>query len=86
MSEENPPIEKTSLLAPIFSLYMGMVAGLYLFGYWSTFDINVLEYISLADAIKLALYPVAASITFFTTGAVIGSLLTGRLSSPSQID
>lgn len=38
---------------------------LYLFGYWSAFQINILEYVSLPDVIKLAIYPL-----------VIGALLS----------
>jgi hypothetical protein len=38
---------------------------LYLFGFWSSFQINILEYVSLPDVIKLAIYPL-----------VIGALLS----------
>ena len=32
--------------------YGFIVSMLYLFGYWSTFDINILEYIEISDVIK----------------------------------
>lgn len=38
---------------------------LYLFGFWSSFQINILEYVSLPDVIQLAIYPL-----------VIGALLS----------
>lgn len=53
---------------PLFSFvvpYALVTSLLYLFGYWSSFQINILEYISLPDVIKLAIYPL-----------VIGALLS----------
>jgi hypothetical protein len=45
---------------PLFSFvvpYALVTSLLYLFGYWSSFQINILEYVSLPDVIKLAIYP-----------------------------
>jgi hypothetical protein len=45
---------------PIMSVvlpYGVVVSLLYLFGYWSTFGINVLHYASLSDVIKISIYP-----------------------------
>lgn len=36
----------------------------YVIGYWSLFQVNALEYVSLTDVAKLAIYPLAAT-TFF---------------------
>jgi hypothetical protein len=53
---------------PLFSFvvpYALVTSLFYLFGYWSSFQINILEYVSLPDVIKLATYPL-----------VIGALLS----------
>jgi hypothetical protein len=59
------------------SLYFITVGVLYLWGYWGRFDINILEYIGLADVLKLAAYPIASTFLFFLLGAIIGELLAG---------
>jgi hypothetical protein len=56
--------------------YSLVVSLLYLFGYWGTFNVNVLEYIALADVIKNALYPLIYSSIFIIIGLTIGSLVT----------
>jgi hypothetical protein len=53
-----------------------VISLLYLFGFWGTFNINVLEYIALTDVIKNALYPLIYSSIFIVLGLIIGSLLT----------
>lgn len=50
--------EKMPNLFPIVTSYAIVVSLFYLFGYWSTFDINILEYVSFQDVLKLAIYPV----------------------------
>jgi hypothetical protein len=42
-----------TLTVPFFSV----VAVCYLFGFWSTFGVNPLEYIGLGDVIRISLYP-----------------------------
>jgi hypothetical protein len=60
------------------SLYYVAVSVLYLWGYWSTFKINILEYISLPDIVKISAYPITSSMIFFAIGAVVGELIQGR--------
>lgn len=50
--------EKIPNLFPIVTSYAIAVSLLYLFGYWSSFDINILEYVSFQDVLKLGIYPV----------------------------
>jgi hypothetical protein len=58
----------------------GIVSSvLYLFGYWSTFDINILEYTSLADVAKLAIYPVTFIVVSSSLGVVLTNIVTGEL-------
>jgi hypothetical protein len=55
---------ESTLTEPRFSLVSILTAFaittfvLYLLGYWSSFDINILEYASFQDILKLAIYPV----------------------------
>lgn len=72
--------ERASLYVYVASLYFLMVAVLYLWGYWSQFGINILQYISFTDVLKLALYPVASSFGFFLVGALISHL--GQMTWP----
>jgi hypothetical protein len=57
---------------------------IWLLGYWSTFDINILEYINITDVLKLFIYPfttntiVALSI-ILTQGIFIASDSTGDM-------
>ncbi|MBI4378329.1 MAG: hypothetical protein HY578_04445, partial [Nitrospinae bacterium] len=46
-----------------------------MFGFWSTFNINILSFISLADAIQLSIYPlIFSSLISFIMGIVTGYL------------
>ena len=58
------------------------VAALYLFGFWGVFHINVLEFISLADIAKLAIYPLLYSLPVFLLGFTIGQVFTGDAFPP----
>jgi hypothetical protein len=55
--------------------YMVAVGACYLIGYWGAFQINVFEYISFSDVVKLAIYPLMASLIFFLAGVVSSELL-----------
>jgi hypothetical protein len=61
-----------ALIAP----YSLVVSLLYLFGFWGTFNINVLEYIALTDVIKNALYPLIYSSILIVLGLTIGNLIS----------
>lgn len=52
--------------------YGFVVSMLYLFGYWSTFGINILEYIEISDVIRLSIYPAITSVGMFVVGYAIG--------------
>jgi|GEM_PF-1596598 hypothetical protein len=57
------------------SAYFFSVAILYLWGYWSPFNINVLEYVSLSDVVKTAAYPIASVFIFMAIGALMGEAM-----------
>ena len=51
MTSENKGIDKTFWIT-ILIMYFGTCGGLWHVGYWSTFDINYLQYVGLTDIIK----------------------------------
>lgn len=62
------------------SLYFVAVGVLYLWGFWSPFAINILEYINLADIAKSTAYPIVSTFVFFALGAVTNELAgVGRI-------
>ena len=58
------------------SFYFVAVGALYLWGYWSSFEINILEYISLTDIVKVTVIPIISSFIAVTAGAILGELIT----------
>ncbi len=65
------------------SLYFITVGVLYLWGYWSTFNVNILEYVGLADVIRLTAYPVTSAFVFMAIGAMLGEVLFGNDAVPA---
>jgi hypothetical protein len=55
-------LRPTSTILWAASAYALLVTGLYLFGYWGRFGLNVLEYIGIGDMVSHALMPFLASI------------------------
>jgi hypothetical protein len=70
----------------ILSAYTLVVTGLYLFGYWGRFGLNVLEYIGVGDIVSHALMPLLAATVFAVLGFAISAVthddLTDRLFPP----
>ena len=54
--------------------YFGACAGLWHIGYWSTFDINYLQYIGLSDIIKDFVFPFLTSCGIFIISFVVSSI------------
>lgn len=87
MSAADPQVEtvakeRVSTYLYFSSLYFVTVAVLYLWGYWAAFDVNILEYLSLADVLKVSAYPIASAFIFSVIGAVIGEFLIDRRKFP----
>jgi hypothetical protein len=61
----------------IASFYCFTVGFLYLWGYWSSFRVNILQYINWSDIIKLTLIPILSSFGAFVVGAIAGQVLAG---------
>ena len=54
--------------------YVFVVGILYLWGYWSSFNINVFEYAELSDLIKVAIIPVGSVFFFILLGFFLGEV------------
>ena len=65
------------------SLYFISVSVLYLWGYWSPFDINILEYLSLTDIVKTTAYPIASAFISLAAGIILTGL-TGTTPEPGS--
>lgn len=58
-------------------IYFTVIGGLYLWLYWGYFGINIYEFISLNEIMKLSIYPVIAGSVFVVVGAILGEILRG---------
>ena len=67
--------EKIATYLYFLTIYAVTVGALYLWGFWSTFNVNILEYMSLSDIIKSTIYPIGYASFFLGVGISIG--LTG---------
>ena len=65
------PQHVLALLTP-YSLFVSI---LYLFGFWSSFDVNILHYIAFTDVLKNAMTPLLYSALLVTIGFLIGNIL-----------
>ena len=59
--------DKNNIILSSIFIYGILVSFLYSFGYWSTFNINILQFAALSDILRLAIYPIFIS-------AVLGSV------------
>jgi hypothetical protein len=60
-------------IVSLLGIYTFAVGFIYLFGYWWSFDINVLEYMALSDVVKYTAFPVWSFAALFVFGIVIGA-------------
>jgi hypothetical protein len=62
--------------------YGAVVASLYLFGFWGSFHVNVLEFVGLSDLIKLAIYPLFISLASLLVGYILVEFFWGSALPP----
>jgi hypothetical protein len=60
---------------PFITSYGFLVASLYSFAFWGYFKINILEFVGLADLLKLALYPIVMSFVGIVTMVMVMELI-----------
>ena len=65
------------------SLYFIAVGTLYLWGYWSLFGVNILEYLTLADIVKSTAYPIASIFISLAIGVVLAEISSVKKKLPS---
>lgn len=86
MTDESIPdqLKKHSNIYIYFlSLYFVAVGSLYLWGYWSSFGVNILEYLSLADIVKSTAYPIASVFISLVIGVVLAEISSVKKKFPS---
>jgi hypothetical protein len=78
------PLRRRWLLAAAYIVGVGL---LYQLGYWSTFDVNVFDYVNLTDIAKASIYPLLIFGLVMVIGVATGALISKRkqLSSPKPI-
>lgn len=78
--------EQASLYLYFSSIYFVTIGVLYLWGYWTTFNVNILEYLSLTDVVKYTAFPIAISVISSGVGAVFGGFIGNSINSISGQD
>ena len=68
---------RATTILPIVSAYFIAVGALYLWGYWGSFGVNILEYLGLTDVVKVAAWPVGSAFVFLLVGFVLGETAPG---------
>lgn len=63
--------------------YSISICTLYLWGYWSTFDINILQYADISTILKLAAVPLLIGCVGLMLGSVLGHFIFG-IEEPSE--
>jgi hypothetical protein len=66
------------------AIYYVSVGTLYLWGYWSSFGVNILEYLNVSDIIKMTAYPVVTSLVLFLIGALLGEITSHPTKVPTE--
>ena len=62
--------------------YAIVISTLYLWGYWGSFSVNVLEYIGVAEIVKAAVYPIISMFAFIAIGIVLGEAFSPTRNLP----
>jgi len=86
MTDESIPEQlkkHSSIYIYFLSLYFVAVGSLYLWGYWSPFGVNILEYLSLTDIAKSTAYPIVSVFISLAIGIVLGEMSSVTQKLPS---
>ncbi|WP_192551876.1 hypothetical protein [Pseudomonas sp. IzPS59] len=87
MTDDSIPerLKKNSNIYIYFlSLYFIAVGTLYLWGYWSLFGVNILEYLTLADIVKSTAYPIASIFISLAVGVVLAEISSVKKKLPPE--
>lgn len=75
------------ITVPLVTFYVGAVAAIYQHTFWKPFHVNILQYISLMDMIKLTLWPLIGFAASYLLGYLMnktGLINTADLSLPKR--
>ncbi len=70
---------------PLLLVVAFTIGLLYAWGYWSSFGINILEFLSVADVVRVTAYPLAASVLMLSLGAAVGEPLQEPVKPPGRV-
>jgi hypothetical protein len=85
MESETKPLNITRIFS-IFSIYLLVVGILYLFSFWSNFDVNIFEYLALSDVIKITLIPIGSIFIIIIIGEIFHNLTDNKFSLFSALE
>lgn len=74
MENSLKPAEHTKTYLWLAASYFVTVGLLYLWAYWSSFGINILEYATLSDVAKVAIIPVGSAFVFILLGFLLSEV------------
>lgn len=78
MSGDGVPREAVASHVYAVTVYAVAVGALYLWGYWSQFEFNVLEYFSLIDIVRYTAYPLATAFAGLIVTHLWAEVVMGR--------
>lgn len=73
--------EQASSYLYFSSIYFVSIGVLFLWGYWTTFNVNILEYLSLTDVVKYTAFPIAISVISSGVSAAFGGIIGNSINS-----
>ncbi|WP_265462710.1 hypothetical protein [Aeromonas salmonicida] len=65
-------------LSPFFTVYFSAVSVLYLLGYWSGFNITILDYMTISDVFKSAITPLLGTLIALTASVLFSEFVLVR--------
>lgn len=76
----NEEITKSKFFTKLYlaSLYFITVGVLYLWGYWPSFGVNILEFLDFSDILKVTAYPIAIGAVITVAGGAVGNWMAHK--------
>lgn len=75
-------IKNISYVTTIYSLFISV---LYIFGYWSMFNLNIFEYIAISDVMKYSIKPLTFSLAIIIFISIYQNLLIAQIKQIAQL-
>ncbi|MCW5669406.1 MAG: hypothetical protein KIT86_07070 [Hydrogenophaga sp.] len=76
------PTLSVGTIAYVSPFYFITVGLLYLWAYWGTFHVNILEHAGLSDVVRAAAQPIASTFVFWIVGSLFGHWLSTGEETP----